>query len=203
MIESVFAALSLEAADVVSNDSGGGIAQIFAANHPERIKTLTLTNCDTHDNWPPAAFLPTVAAVKAGSLRKMGPAIMANPAAGRQALGAGFEHPEHVSEETILAYFEPIFRSEENIGRLERFFSEMDPSETIVVEPKLRQLEAPTLIVWGTGDVFFGVKWANWLKATIPGAREPVIIDGAKLFFPDERPELLIEPLRALWTDAV
>ena len=202
MIASVFEALGLQTADVVSNDSGGGIAQIFAANYPERIRTLTLTNCDTHDNWPPAAFQPTMAAVKGGLLRKTGPVILANPAAGRQALGAGYERPDQVSDETILAYLEPIVRSTENIERLERFFSQMDPGETVAVEPKLRELSAPTLIVWGTGDVFFDVKWAHWLKDTIPGAREPVVAEGAKLFFPDERPELLVEPLRALWSDA-
>ena len=34
--------------------SGTGIALLFAANHPERIRTLT--NSDVHDNWPPAEF---------------------------------------------------------------------------------------------------------------------------------------------------
>jgi pimeloyl-ACP methyl ester carboxylesterase len=47
--------LKLDQVDLVANDSGGGIAQIFAARHPERIRSLTLTNCDTHDNWPPKA----------------------------------------------------------------------------------------------------------------------------------------------------
>src|SRR5215470_12183761 len=46
--------------DQVGNDSGGGIAQIFAALNPELVRTLTLTNCDTHDNWPPEAFKPFV-----------------------------------------------------------------------------------------------------------------------------------------------
>src|SRR3977135_565825 len=51
MIEELLDALTIDRVDLVGNDSGGGIAQIFAAQHPGRVRTLTLTNCDTHDNW--------------------------------------------------------------------------------------------------------------------------------------------------------
>ena len=53
MLKEVLDALKIDQVDLVGNDSGGGIAQIFAALNPERVRTLTLTNCDTHDNWPP------------------------------------------------------------------------------------------------------------------------------------------------------
>ena len=36
----------------------GAYGQIFAALYPERVRSLTLTDCDTHDNWPPEAFKP-------------------------------------------------------------------------------------------------------------------------------------------------
>src|SRR4249920_166560 len=38
-------ALGLTGIDLVANDTGGAIAQIFAARYPERLATLTLTNC--------------------------------------------------------------------------------------------------------------------------------------------------------------
>src|SRR6201982_3774609 len=60
MLKEVLDALKIDQVDLVGNDSGGGIAQIFAALYPERVRTITLTNCDTHDNWPPAAFKPFV-----------------------------------------------------------------------------------------------------------------------------------------------
>jgi pimeloyl-ACP methyl ester carboxylesterase len=50
MLKEVLDALKIDQVDLVGNDSGGGIAQIFAALNPERVRTLTLTNCDTHDN---------------------------------------------------------------------------------------------------------------------------------------------------------
>jgi len=56
MLREFLDALTIERVDLVGNDSGGGIAQIFAALHPQRVRSLTLTNCDAHDNWPPEAF---------------------------------------------------------------------------------------------------------------------------------------------------
>ncbi|HXL45564.1 MAG TPA: alpha/beta fold hydrolase [Candidatus Binatia bacterium] len=68
MLAELCDALDLGPIDLVGNDSGGGIAQLFAAGHPERLRTLTLTNCDTHDNWPPEAVKPIIEAARSGAL---------------------------------------------------------------------------------------------------------------------------------------
>src|ERR1700736_1894320 len=70
MLAELCAVLEVDQADVIGNDSGRGIAQIFAATNPDRVRTLTLTNCDTHDNWPPEAFKPFVEMVAAGGASK-------------------------------------------------------------------------------------------------------------------------------------
>ena len=41
----------------------------------------------------------------------------------------------------------------------------------MAVEARLRTLTAPTLIVWGTDDMYFDVRWSQWLAETIPGTR--------------------------------
>ncbi len=199
MLEAFCQALGLGRVDVVANDSGGGIAQIFAARHPGRIRTLTLTNCDTHDNWPPPAFQPVVDAVAAGGLAEFGRAVLADPGVGRAALAGGYEDPERLSDEAVLGYFEPLVRTPRAIAAVERWFAAMDCADTVAVEALLRRLDAPTLIVWGLADDFFDVTWAHWLHDTIPGARPVVELDGAKLFFPDERPDELAEILARFW----
>ena len=50
MLREVLDALRIDQVDLVGNDSGGGIAQIFAALNPDRVRSLTLTNCDAYDN---------------------------------------------------------------------------------------------------------------------------------------------------------
>jgi pimeloyl-ACP methyl ester carboxylesterase len=117
------------------------------------------------------------------------------------ALGPAYERPENVSDEDIEIYLRPLVRTEQRTRDLQRFVVAFDHKHTVVIEPQLRQLRAPTLIVWGTDDVYFPVKWAYWLAETIPGAKPPVELAGARIFFPEERAEvfngLLRDHLRA------
>jgi pimeloyl-ACP methyl ester carboxylesterase len=199
MLEAVCESLGLSSVDLVANDSGGGIAQIFAARHHQRIRSLTLTNCDTHDGWPPEAFQSTVNAVAQGSLPALARQWLGDISKARAGFSRAYEHPEQVSDETLRTYLEPIFSTPEAIHNLERFFAAMDCRQTAAVEPLLRSLHAPTLIVWALDDVFFDVKWAHWLRDTIPGTRKVIELDGARLFFPEERPDALAETLREHW----
>src|ERR1700730_7926156 len=64
MLREMLDALQIDKVDVIGNDSGGGISQIFAALNPDRVRSLTLTDCDCHDNWPPDAFKPFVEMTK-------------------------------------------------------------------------------------------------------------------------------------------
>jgi len=50
MVAEFLDALGIDRVDIVGNDSGGGICQIFAALSPDRVRTLTLTDCDASDN---------------------------------------------------------------------------------------------------------------------------------------------------------
>jgi pimeloyl-ACP methyl ester carboxylesterase len=198
MLRQVLDVLQIDQVDLVGNDSGGGIAQIFAALDPERVRTLTLTNCDTHDNWPPEAFKPFVEMTIAGGLRDTLNAMLGDKAIYRSpdALGSAYERPENVSDEDIETYLRPLVRSEQRTRDLQRFVAAFDHKHTVIIEPQLRKLRAPTLIVWGTDDIYFPVKWVYWLAEAIPGAKPPVELAGARIFFPEERAEAFNQLLR-------
>src|ERR1700745_1742907 len=115
MLKEVLDARHIDQIDLVGNDSGGGICQIFAALNPERVRTLTLTNCDTHDNWPPEAFKPFVEMVAAGGLSKTLNAMLGDKSIYRSpgALGPAYERPESATDEDIETYLRPHVRSEQ------------------------------------------------------------------------------------------
>jgi pimeloyl-ACP methyl ester carboxylesterase len=204
MLELFLDALKIDRVDLVGNDSGGGIAQIFAAWHPERVRSLTLTNCDAHDNWPPEGFKPFLAMAANGELGGTLTAMLADKNLYRspQALGPAYEHPERVSDETIDTYLRPLVQTEQRTRDLQRFLAAFDNRHTRAIEERLKALMAPTLIVWGTDDVYFDVKWSRWLADTIPGTRRRVEFEGARIFFPEERCAEFNRALQAHWADS-
>jgi pimeloyl-ACP methyl ester carboxylesterase len=200
VIAELCGALDLGTVDLVAHDTGGAIAQVLAARHPELLRSLTLTNCDVHDNVPPEAFVPTVELARAGQIAATAPALMADLAAARSAVfAAGYENPEFLTLEMVGAFLEPVLGSPAAAEKFQALLAALEPSDLLAAEPALMSVHLPTLIVWGTGDSFFDLKWAYWLRDTIPGARDVVEVAGAKLFFPHERPDELVAPLRRHW----
>jgi pimeloyl-ACP methyl ester carboxylesterase len=199
MLEAFCDRLNLGQIDLVGNDSGSGIAQIFAANHPGRIRTLTITDSDTHDNWPPPAFLPVVELARQGLFVERGRRSLEDLSLARTAIARAYNHPEKVTDETIRTYLTPIYSTLEAARNVERFVAGQDCKHTVAIAPKLRRLPAPTLVVWGTDDIYFPLKWAYWLYGAIPNCRPVVELEGGRLLFVEEHPEALIDPLREFW----
>ncbi|HEY7486422.1 MAG TPA: alpha/beta hydrolase [Streptosporangiaceae bacterium] len=197
-IEDFCDALDLTGIDLVANDTGGAIAQVFAVRHPERLRTFTLTNCDTHDNLPPEQFKPTIELAERGELAPL--VTEGDPVEiARASLGGGYQWPDALTDETIRAFIEPVAGTPERAREFERFLVSLRAADLVDIEPGLKQLDVPTLVVWGTADEFFELDWAYWLRDTIPGVTEVVEIEGGKLFFPHERAADLIPHLRRHW----
>jgi pimeloyl-ACP methyl ester carboxylesterase len=199
MLDELCERLGLARVDVVANDTGGAVAQVFAARYPERIRTLTLTNCDVHENFPPESFKPFIAMAELG---EFGPlvATMAGDlelARSEAGFGMGYAHPEQLSDDLLASYLGP-FVADQGKG-LERFLTSSSAAELIAVEPLLAGLHAPTQVAWGTGDSFFEPSWADRLAAMIPGVERVILVPDAMLFWPDERAADLVPLLRDFW----
>jgi pimeloyl-ACP methyl ester carboxylesterase len=199
MLDELCDALGLDPIDVVANDTGGAVAQVFAARFPERVRTLTLTNCDVHDNFPPEPFRPFVALAEAGEFGAMVAAMAGDLALARSEVGfaQGYERPELLSDEVLTSYLAP-FVADQGKG-LERFLTAPTAAELVAVEPLLAALEVPTQVAWGTADVFFGPEWAERLRDMIPGVERVTLVPDAMLFWPDERSSDLVPLLREFW----
>jgi pimeloyl-ACP methyl ester carboxylesterase len=196
MIRQFIDAMGFDKVDLIANDSGGGIAQIFAAHNPERLRTLTLTNCDTHDNWPPTAIGPSIEAARQGILLDRYVALIDDAAERYTLLSRAYADSRVLTDEVYRAYIDPLRATKENRNNFHRYWIAFNNTQTLAIEPLLRQLKVPTLVVWALDDIFFDVKWAYWLQSTIPGVVRVVEVPAAKLFFPEDRPQALVEPLR-------
>jgi pimeloyl-ACP methyl ester carboxylesterase len=104
-----------------------------------------------------------------------------------------------LADETIEAYLRPLVSSDQRVRDLQRFLAAFDCKHTLAIEAQLRKLKTPTLIVWGTDDIYFDVRWSRWLAEAIPGTRRRVELKGARIFFPEERAAEFNQELRAHW----
>jgi len=193
-------ALQLSDIDLVANDTGGAVSQVFAAGHAERLHTLTLTNCEAHDNMPPRLLLPAVLLARLGLYAPLSRRLARDiPRTGRRMFRGVYQDAANMPEDVVRAWTEAQIGTQEAARQSQRLLTSLHARDLLAAEPGLRRLQVPTLIVWGTGDRFFHRKWAYWLRDTIPGATEVVELDGARLFFPDERSAEFTAALRRHW----
>ena len=203
MIAEFLTALSIDTVDLLANDSGGGIAQLFLARHEKRVRSMLLTNCDTHTNSPPPALAPFIEAARAGTLAKQFvERQLHDKRAARAADGLGglcYSDPENLTDEAIECYLSPLIASPVRISQFHRYQLSMEPNPLPAIESALRRCQVPVRILWGTADPFFDVSWADWLDRTFPASQGVRRIDGGKVFFAEELPEVVASEARTLW----
>jgi pimeloyl-ACP methyl ester carboxylesterase len=211
MLAEVLDALAIETIDLVGNDSGGAVAQIFAASYPHRLRSLVLTNCDVHDGWPPPQVLPIIERARNGTLAPIFQPLLDRPDLARERYARGksvplfrsYADPSVLTDEVIRLYLEPLLSSQQRIEAFQRYWLGFDNAQTVAIHAKLKSLTVPTLIVWGLSDIFFDKKWAYWLKDTIPGAAPVIEVPDGRLFFPEDRPDSLTAPMLGFWDKAL
>ena len=200
MILEVLDELEIGQLDLVLNDSGGAIGQLIAVAAPERVRSMVFSNCDVHDNWPPKTLNRIRQAATDGIFADELAAYIQDPSAYAENIGKlVHEQPDFMTREAMKANFAPLVSSQERKNAFNRYVGFQDHSQLVVIEDALRQLPTPALIVWGPEDPFFPIEWAHWLHDALPNAEPVIELEGAKLFFPEERPEEFNAHIHAFW----
>jgi haloalkane dehalogenase len=204
MLTAFLDGLGVGQVDLIANDSGGAVAQLFVAQHRERVRTLLLTNCDTEIDSPPAALAPVIDLARAGTYPDLWLAPwVKDTALARSATGLGglcFSDPAHPTDAAIGQYLAPLVVSPARKALVNAYTLGLTPNPLAGVEARLRVCEVPVRIVWGAADPIFGPHNPLYLQQVLPrveGFRE--IADG-KLFFPEEYPDIVAMEARRLWS---
>jgi pimeloyl-ACP methyl ester carboxylesterase len=193
-IASFLEALELEDVTIVGNDSGGAMSQVLVTRHRERIGRLVLTNCDTHDNFPPGIFkaMPPIAALPGGM------AVLAAPfrigALARAAFKPFSKKP--IPPELVASWMEPGLHDPGVKRDVKKVTAGMNKRYTLEAAEKLRGSDLPILLTWAPGDRFFPLKYAQRLAGEAGNARVVEIPDAAT-FVPLDQPQRLAEEIAA------
>jgi pimeloyl-ACP methyl ester carboxylesterase len=185
-------ALELEDVVLVANDTGGAISQITAANHPERIGRLVLTNCDAFENFLPPAFRPLqwsarVPPMLTGMLQGMRFSPMR-----RLPIAYGWLIKRDFAGAPTREWVEPYLTNRGIRRDTVKVLRGIDPRYTVEAAEKLRTFDRPTLLAWAVEDRFFKTSYAEKLAGTIPGATLERIED-SYTFVSEDQPERLAE----------
>jgi pimeloyl-ACP methyl ester carboxylesterase len=185
-------ALDLEDVTIVGNDSGGAISQVLVTRHPERIGRLVLTNCDTHENFPPGPFKAFVAVAKLpGALRAMlAPARFDGIARTAYRPFAKSEIPPAL----VRSWTEPGLNDPGVKRDLKKVTVGLDKRYTLEAAEKLRGSDLPLLLAWAPGDKYFPLEYARRLESEVANARLVEIPD-AGTFVPLDQPERVAEEI--------
>jgi pimeloyl-ACP methyl ester carboxylesterase len=184
--------LELDDVTLVANDTGGAIAQIIAANHPERIGRLALTNCDAFENFLPPAFRPLQWAARVpGMLTGVMQGMRLTPMR-RLPIAYGWLIKRDFRAAPTREWVTP-FLSDRAVRRdTVKLLKGIDPKYTFEAAEKLRHFDKPTLLAWAVEDRFFKLSYAERLAETIPGATLERIED-SYTFVPEDQSERLAE----------
>ena len=190
-VRGLLSALEIPQADIVGNEAGGLIAQIFAVRWPQCTRSLVLSDCETHETWPPRNLerLARLARVP-GGLAALA-VLMKRPSVVRSKrfLGRLVTERRVLTPERIKSYVHTIAGTRVRRLRLKRFLRGMKQGETVTIN-QLLGLRMPTMIVWGGDNICVSHSWAKLLYDTIPGARRLEVIPFAGSSCHEERPEL-------------
>src|SRR5215472_2181061 len=141
MLAALLDSLSISAADIVANDSGGAIAQLFVATHLRRVRTLLLTNCDTEPDSPPPAVLPVIELASAGRFAGewLAPWV-ADKALARSEkgiVGLCYMDPTHPTDEAIDYYLGPLVSSPQRKAQTNAYAIGLAPIRWLVLSRHL------------------------------------------------------------------
>jgi haloalkane dehalogenase len=206
MLVALLDALGLQAVDVIANDSGGAVAQLLVVRHPARVRTLLLTNCDTEIESPPAALLPVIEMSKQGRFvdEWLAP-WLADPGLARSAQGIGgmcYANAAHPTDAALRSYFAPLVTSADRKRRVHEYAMSLERNPLSGIAGELRACRVPARIVWGMDDTIFAPENAEYLDRTLGNSRGVRRLENAKLFWPEERPDVIAAQARILWESA-
>jgi 2-hydroxymuconate-semialdehyde hydrolase len=168
---------------IAGHDIGGGVAQLICANDLGLVKRLVLLDTVAYDSFPE----PGIARLKDPAWD----AILGAPDFDlRKGLAKGFakgmNHAEMVTPELIQAYERPFQGVEGRLAYL-RAARALRTEELSTRMDEIEKLNVPTLILWGSDDVFQPLRYGLRLAQAMTRARFEKV-DHAGHFLPEDEP---------------
>ncbi len=187
--------LNIEKAIIVSNDTGGAYAQIFASLYPESIEKMIFSNCEVLDVFPPKKFKYLISAVRIPGFTYLLSRCFKIKGMLRSDLVMGLLSDKISGSELSELYLKSFI----NNKKVRRNFTDnvktWSPEYTIEAGKILATKKFPVLVLWGAEDVkLFPMKLAEQLKDMFANSKL-IPIPNSKTYIQEDQPEIMIEEI--------
>ncbi|RMH40850.1 MAG: alpha/beta hydrolase, partial [Deltaproteobacteria bacterium] len=204
MLIEVMATLGYDEFAIVCHDQGGAAAQHIAANVPQRITALVLTDCVCYDNWP----VPVIRRLQSRMRSRFVSELIARGHLGEwvetrtrlSAFRRGVYEPRKLSDDAIREYLRPL-RTHAGRERFRQFLLAGDSRYTQLAVDGLRRFEKPTFVIWAAEDRYLSPSWGQTLADDIPGAVGVRLVPFCGHFWQEERPAEFASHIGAFLTE--
>src|SRR5215213_6716325 len=195
MVVGLLDALGIERAHVVGHDHGGAVAQLLAAEHPERIDRLVLSNAEAYDNWPSAEERPFV---RSTQIPVLGDVVLwawsRRPLFRLTLKEAKAVHDQKVlSAELLDGYVRANLSDRHRRAKTKRFLAgQFDPDNNRITTELLgglKRFDHPRLLLWAKDDPHSGPEWGERLYNEVPGAVRLELLPNAGHLLMEEKHE--------------
>lgn len=162
LLRSLLDELGVSRATMVGHSMGGRIAWTFAAQHPERTDKLVLISPDGFASEGFEYGKPMDVPFSLSLMRQVLPKPLL-----RMSLKSAYAQPESLTDALTTRYHELLLAPGARQAMLDRL------KQTALQEPGplLRQIKAPTLLVWGESDAMIPASNARDYLQAIVGSR--------------------------------
>jgi pimeloyl-ACP methyl ester carboxylesterase len=180
-------ALSLHQVILVGNDSGGAIAQVVAARHPQHLGGLVLTSCDAFNNHPPNLFRPLIAAARVGALTPLLATLKFRPVRSLPSAYGWLTHQQPPHE--LIDGWIANYLADKDVRRdTRRLIAALgDDAFMSQIAGELADFTNPVMLIWAADDKFFPVEHAQRLSSILPNARLE-LVEGSRTWEMRDQP---------------
>jgi pimeloyl-ACP methyl ester carboxylesterase len=187
--------LQVNRAFIVGHGLGGGVAQAFAVQWPNRVAGLALVSSAGFGVRPRA--MARFARALGPLARRTPPALLAGLVHGSVRRGFADVERSRLTLDSCLRAFTTIAGRDALASNL----AVMGACDTATWSARLGELDVPTAVIWGADDPFYPVALGERLRDAIKGATFTVI-PGASHFVPEDNPDALRRALEPLFARA-
>lgn len=181
----------VERVTVVANDTGGAISQILAAEHPEHLQGLVLTNCDCLENFLPPLLRPLQWLAHVPGAYWLLAQLTRSARLRRSPLGFGMLSHKPIPDQLTDSWMAPL-RDSAVRADVTATLRGIDKRDTLAAAKRLSERPLPLLLAWAPEDLVFPIRFAERLAAMIPGTQLEQIAH-SRAFVPQDQPKRLAE----------